>query len=123
MQFSVVEEGDVRLIEGQPSQRLMSRVDDAARVVEACLAADVDAALLYPDNLTTEFFDLSSGEAGAVLQKLRNYHVRLAVVCVPGSVRLSTRFGEVVAEQRRGQWFGVFETRQAALEWLGRYTR
>ena len=40
--------------------------------------------LLYASDLTN-FFDLSSGEAGAILQKLRTYGVLLAV--------LSRRFG------------------------------
>jgi len=46
-------------------------------------------ALLYSSNLPPAFFDLSSREAGTVLQKLRNYR------------------------------FGIFESREAALEWLG----
>lgn len=77
-------------------------------------------ALLYGGNLTRGFFDLSSGEAGAVLQKLRNYGVRLAVVCPAGSVRFSSRFGELLAEERLGQHFAVLETREAARRWLGR---
>jgi len=120
MELSVVEAGAIRLVEGPPSQPFMSGVDDAVRVIEACISAGVDSVLLYPANLTSGFFDLSSGEAGAILQKLRNYRVRLAVVCIPGSVRPSSRFGEVIAEERRGRYFGVFETRLAALEWLGK---
>lgn len=77
-------------------------------------------ALLYASNLSAGFFDLSSGEAGAILQRLRNYGVRLAVVCPPGSVQFS-RFGEMVAEERRRPDFGVFETRDAACEWLERF--
>lgn len=38
------------------------------------------SALLYAPNLTAKF-DLSSREAGAILQKLRDYRIRLAVVC------------------------------------------
>ena len=41
------------------------------------------------ENLNPAFFDLSSGDAGAVLQKLLNYDVRLAVVRAPGSVALN----------------------------------
>jgi hypothetical protein len=74
--------------------------------------------LLYPGNLTARFFDLSSSEAGAVLQTLRNYRIRLAVVCEPGTARCSSRFGEMVAEERQGRYFGVFETREAAVRWL-----
>jgi hypothetical protein len=60
----------------------------------ACLSAGVDCALLYAANLTRGFFDLSSGEAGVILQKLRNYRIRMAVVCVPGTAQLRSRFGD-----------------------------
>ena len=119
IELTVVEEGGMRVVEGVPGRPFLVSGDDASRVVEACLSNGVYAALLYADNLPSAFFDLSSGQAGAVLQKLRNYRVRLAVVCLPGSVQFSSRFGEMVAEERRQRYFGLFETRQAALEWLG----
>jgi len=99
----------------------MARTDDANLVLEACFSNRIRLALLYAKNLTEGFFDLSSGEAGAVLQKLRNYGVRLALVCPAGSVQVSSRFGEMVAEEQLRNHFGVFETRQAAREWLGRF--
>lgn len=110
----------MRVVEGAPDQPFMSQVDDANRVLEVCFSNTVTCALLYAKNLTEGFFDLSSGEAGAVLQKLRNYGVRLAVVCSGGSHQFSSRFGEMVAEERLRQHFGVFETREAAREWLSR---
>lgn len=118
-ELRVVEEDGVQVVEGEPGEPLMASVDDAGRVIEACFTHRVDAALLYPENLTAGFFDLSSGQAGAILQKLRNYRVRLAVVCPPGGVQLSSRFGEMVAEEQKGRYFGLFETRRAAREWLG----
>jgi hypothetical protein len=118
MDLSVVEEEGVRVVEGLPGQHFMAGVEDAGRVIEACLADGVDSALLYAQNLPAAFFDLSSGEAGAILQKLRNYRVRLAVVCVPGSVQFSSRFREMVREESQGQFFGLFETRDAARMWL-----
>ena len=118
MKLSVVEENGIKTVEGRPNVPWMTGVEDSSRIVEACLSHGIDAVLLYASNLTRAFFDLSSGEAGAILQKLRNYRVRLAVVCPPEGVRFSSRFGEMLAEERRGRWFGVFETRSAALEWL-----
>ena len=46
--------------------------------------------------------------------------MRGAVVCELGSVTFSSRFGGMVAEERRGQDFGIFHSREAALDWLGR---
>ena len=107
-----------KVVEGPPGTALMARADDVARVIEACFSARTLSALLYAQNLTPAFFDLSSGEAGAILQKLRNYRIRLAVVCPPGQVAFSSRFGEMVAEESRGRHFRIFESRQAAWDWL-----
>jgi hypothetical protein len=118
MELTSVEEGGVTVVEGQPDVSFMTGADDAVRLLEACFSAGARAALLYAENLPAAFFDLSSGQAGALLQKLRTYGVRLAVVSAPGRVRLSTRFAEMVAEESRGRHFGLFETRGAACEWL-----
>jgi hypothetical protein len=120
MELTLVDESGVKIVEGMPDERFMSSVHDINRVIEACFSGAAEAALLYAANLTDAFFDLSSGEAGAILQKLRNYWIRLAVVCPAGSVQFSSRFGEMLADERRGRHFGLFETRQAAAEWLRR---
>jgi hypothetical protein len=120
MQFTAVEENGVKVMEGLPDHEFMSSVADTDRVIEACLSERVSAVLLYDDNLTPGFFDLSSREAGAILQKLRQYRIRLAVVCASGRARFSSRFGEMVDEERRGSHFAVFETRGDAREWLVR---
>ena len=79
------------------------------------------AFLLEPESLAPEFFDLKSGLAGAALQKLANYRLRLALV---GSGRvgsrptLSPRFRELLSETTPGGSFGVFETAAQAEAWL-----
>lgn len=119
MKLTMAEVEGVRFVEGQPDQAYLSRVQDVIRLLEACGEHEAEAALLYAPNLTPAFFDLSSGEAGEILLKLQNYRIRLAVVCPPGSVKFSSRFGDLLAEVRRGREFSVFETRAAALVWLG----
>jgi hypothetical protein len=117
-ELRIAEAAGQKAVEGPPDAALMTKPDDVSRVIEACFSARALSALLYARNLTPAFFDLSSGEAGAILQKLRNYRIRLAVVCPPGEVAFSSRFGEMVAEERRGPHFRLFETRQAAWDWL-----
>src|SRR4051812_32471869 len=116
MGLVTTEEGGVTIVEGQPGEAFMSGPADVDLVIEACFASGASSVLLFAENLPIGFFDLSSGQAGAILQKLRQYHVRLAVV--GGSERFSSRFGEMVAEESKHSHFGVFETRDAAREWL-----
>ena len=113
MSFTIVEADGARIVEAEPNARLMQRPGDASRIVEACLSARTRSALVYADNLTPAFFDLSSAEAGLILDKLRSFRIRLAVVCAPGRVRFSSRFRELVADDLR-----TFDAPEAAGAWL-----
>jgi hypothetical protein len=110
-----IEQDGVGFVEGGADEALMHCAADGARLIEACFSAHTRRALLYAANLPAAFFDVSSGQAGEILQKLRSFHIRFAVVCPPGVVQLSTRFPEILADD-----FQVFETRKAALDWLTR---
>ena len=74
--------------------------------------------LLHADNLPAGFFDLSTGVAGALLQKFRQYRIRLAVVWSPGEVTHSARFAEMAAEENKGSHFHMSEDRDTATAWL-----
>jgi uncharacterized protein DUF4180 len=113
MPFATIDHDGVTIVEADPNGTVMRRPDDAGRVLEACFSARTDRALLYPRNLTAGFFDLSSGEAGVILDKLRRFHIRLAIVCAPGTVTFSSRFAELRADDLR-----VFESREDACAWL-----
>ena len=117
MEYSMRDVQGQRFIEGAPGQQLIGQADDVRTVLEACFEHGVESLLLYPENLTPQFFDLSSGEAGAILQKLRMYHIRVAVVRPP-TQRLSHRFVELMVEENRGPYFRLFDERSAAQEWL-----
>src|SRR3712207_6616234 len=105
MKLTLVEHNGLNFVEGVPGEQFLASVHDVDRLIEACFSDGANAALLYAPNLTPAFFDLSSGEAGAILQKLRNYRIRLAVVCPAGSVVFSSRFGELLADERLGTHF------------------
>lgn len=118
MAFTPQESHGRPFVEGTPGEPLMARMGDVTIAIEACFEHAARGLLLYSENLTPRFFDLSSGEAGEILQKLRNYQIRLAVVRAPG-LRLSSRFGELLADEQRGPYFRLFDERAAAAEWLG----
>ena len=113
MPLSVSEHRGVRIVEGPLDAPLMRVPQDATLLLEACFSASSRAVLLHPENVTPRFFDLSSGEAGEVLDKVRRYHVRVALVCLPGKVRFSTRFAEILADD-----FQSFSSREDACRWL-----
>ena len=118
MELTWVDRPQLRCLEGSSERQLLHSIRNAALLVEACLSRGVDCVLLYAANLTREFFDLSSEEAGAIPRTLRNYRIRMAVVCVPGPAQLSSRVGELLAEEQRSNQFQLFASREAALEWL-----
>jgi hypothetical protein len=87
-------------------------------LLEDCFAVPTRSALLYVENLPPTFFDVSSQVAGTVLQKLRNYGVRVAVVADPGSVQASPRFDQLLAAEHRDRAFALFTSRADAVAWL-----
>jgi hypothetical protein len=108
----------MKMLEREPGTRYLADADDVGRLLEDCFSAGARTALLHADNLPRKFFDLSSGQAGIILQKLRSYRVRLAVVAPKERVVTSHRFNEMAAEERRSGQFAMFETRDAAAAWL-----
>ena len=110
--------GSSVFLEGQPGEPYLRRAGDVTSLIEECFSARTRHALLYADNLPPAFFDVSSQQAGEILQKLRSYGVRLAVVTPSESVAMSSRFHELMAAEQRDGAFGVFESREAALAWL-----
>jgi hypothetical protein len=97
----------------------MRSVEDVRDIVEQCLSHRVPRVLLYAANLTDRFFDLSSGEAGEILQKLFQYRIRVAIVRPPDAAPASRRFGEMMAEEASRGRVGLFDSIDAARAWLG----
>jgi len=116
--MQVITRGGRSIVEGEPGERLLESPEDILEVIGTCMERRTREALLYAENLTERFFDLSSGEAGTILQKLRNYRIRLAVVAPTGGVPQSSRFGEMLADEMRGNEFRIFEDKDAAEAWL-----
>lgn len=120
MNTHVVTQGNQSVVEGMPGTRLLQSPEDVVDIIGTCFEHKAGSVLLYAENLTERFFDLSSGEAGAILQKFRNYHIRLAVVVSSGGSPQSDRFREMVAEERQGDDFRIFYDRDSAEAWLVR---
>lgn len=75
--------------------------------------------LLKEEHFPPAFYDLKTGFAGEVLQKLTNYGCRLAIVGSFAAVR-SERFRELMREANKGRQVRFAATRDEAVTWLTR---
>lgn len=117
MGFMVYDVGGQSIVEGTPGVQLLMQVKDTTLLLEECFSNATRLLLLYPENLTARFFDLRSREAGEILQKLRQYRIRFALVYSP-DIQLSNRFREFLVDEAGGRDFGLFPDRAAAHAWL-----
>jgi len=113
----VTEVAGIRVLEGAPGTTLLTRAADVNLLLEECFSTGARAIVLHAENLPVAFFDLSSGVAGEMLQKLRTYGgFRLAVI--EGATPPSSRFAEMEAEERWKGHFALCNSLSAAYDWL-----
>jgi hypothetical protein len=91
---------------------------DAVAVVTAAIESGTDRLLLGDGALPPEFFDLSTGVAGAMVQRLTQYEIRMTGV-VPEPSAHSRSFQDFAREANAGRsWFRFFPDREQAVAWL-----
>lgn len=117
MKLVVHETEGTKYIEGPPGNSLLQNTGDIMDLLGACFEHRAHRILLHAENLTPNFFDLSSREAGEILQKLRTYNIQAAVMLTPEQMNHG-KFRQMIAEENRGPHFRGFEKREDAIEWL-----
>lgn len=55
-------------------------LSDAQQFLQMMMDANADGVIIHQKNIAANFFDLKSGLAGEMLQKVVNYRLRLAIV-------------------------------------------
>lgn len=118
MQYQVVEENGVKIIETLDGTGQIISEADALDLVAACGENGTNRLLIHAEALPEAFYNLRSGLAGDVLQKFVNYQIITAAV-IPDALAQQGRFGEMVWEaNRHSRDFHVFAGRTAAVAWL-----
>jgi hypothetical protein len=90
-------------------------VADIAGVLRGSLSPD--GLVLTEEDLGPDFYDLRTGLAGELFQKVVNYRGRLAIV-IRDARAYGDRFGELAYEHRHHPSVRFFEDRALALQWL-----
>ena len=97
--------------------RMISTEIDILDLLVSCGEIDSNRILLDEEHLHPDFFDLSTGLAGAILLKLSTYHVKTAVVADLGGIK-SPRFQELIWESNKGDQLRFFKDMKQAEKWL-----
>ena len=113
----IVEKGSFRYLTSSHGEGALLSTANLAEIIAACLEEGVTSLLMHEKNVSPPFFQLQTLEAGEILQKLRTYGIRCAVVVSPSRPQ-PERFREMASEEKKGRWFSVFSSRQEAESWL-----
>jgi hypothetical protein len=95
----------------------IARESDALDLIGETYGQDVAWVAIPVGRLSEAFFQLRSGLAGAILQKLTNYRLRVAIVGdIARHLEASQAFADFVTESNRGShiWFVRDEAELAA---------
>lgn len=90
---------------------------DPHAILTVCFEHDARGLLLDEHALPAAFFDLSTGLAGALVQRLSMYGFRMAGV-VADPARHSRAFQDFVREANKGKQVRFFRQREDAIQWL-----
>jgi hypothetical protein len=118
MEFEVIESNGTKVVEAIPDGASILLGPTILEAIAACWEHKTARLLVHAANLPARFFDLKSGEAGEILQKYRNYGVRLAVVGGLAEAAAYERFSEAMVEENRQPHFRIFAEREQAIAWL-----
>ena len=116
MDAEVVRRNNCVYVKGGAGRILLTNERDLLDLISFCGEQDSNRLLLFAENLPQLFFDLRSGEAGTILQKFANYHMKVAAVLQPSHIR--GKFSEFVLETNRGSQFRIFHSPEDAERWL-----
>jgi len=104
-------------VRAEPGSGILNNERDVLDLLAACGEIDASRIMLEEATFHPNFFDLSSGLAGAVLLKLSMYRVKTAVLANLSAIK-SQRFQELIRESNKRGPIRFFDTRTTAEAWL-----
>jgi len=116
-QYRLITGQENSFIECLPPASVITSEQDALDWVAVCGEHRTDRLLIGSDNLTDDFFDLSTTLAGMILLKFTNYRIRVAALLPPERVNRG-KFPEMAVETNRGNQFRIYFDRSQAEAWL-----
>lgn len=116
MQYQLIEKDNRSYILLCGEGKTIQAERDALDLLSICMENDTNRLLLCSERISDEFLRLSTGIAGAVLQKFTQYNVQAAAVIDPS--RIKGKFRDFLAESNNGPTFRAYTDYDAAEAWL-----
>jgi hypothetical protein len=113
----IIHDASSKIVEFCSEKTILNIAQDALDLMIKAAEQDSGKIILHENNIHPDFFKLSSGFAGEILQKLVNYHVKLAIAG-DFSKYESNNFKSFIAECNRGNQFFFVSNIDEALERL-----
>lgn len=80
MKIEQIRQNDINVVVIASEDKIITDVQSALDMaVSVIYETGVDRIIINKDNVTNDFFVLSTGVAGEVLQKFINYHIKIAI--------------------------------------------
>ncbi len=118
MNYTLITKDSHAYLELLPDGSLVQSESDALDLVAACGENGTSLLLLHTASLSPDFFQLSTGLAGAIFLKFSNYHICCAILITP-ELEGQGRFHELVLEaNRHNRQLHLFYAIEQAEEWL-----
>jgi len=115
--YRIVNKNDKRYIEYTSKEMQISSEQDVLDIIGSCMGHRCNYVMLHDEVFSEDFFNLRTGLAGTMLQKLINYNIRAAAI-IANEEKIKGRFGEMVFEANKGNDFRVFKNVTEAENWL-----
>jgi PadR family transcriptional regulator, regulatory protein AphA len=117
MNFQLTISNNLKYTECLSGDTPFSNESHALEAVAFCHENGTNLLLLFTECLSDDFFKLSTGLAGAIIQKFVNYGIKTALVLGDEAINQG-RFAEMVSEANRGNHFRTFPDRLEAESWF-----
>jgi DNA-binding PadR family transcriptional regulator len=119
MDYKIADNGNIRYLELISTVKPLDTEQDMLDLISLCGENEINMLLIHGSCLSEDFYNLKTGVAGAMLQKLVNYYIKAAVVITDKS-GLSKRFTELISEANQGSQYCFPSSVGEAEDWFER---
>ncbi len=115
MNIEIHEQGNIKIAELTANTLLITNAEDGLQLLVDLYYQDFDKIIIQEKNITPQFFDLSNGLAGEILQKVSNFRIQLAIVGEFDQYP-SKSIKQFISESNKGRQVNFLPTVEAAKE-------